>query len=111
MAFRVSGWLGDEKRAERLVGELIFLTSLGASRLSQSQDRERPPGGPTKSYFASLTLRISVGISSADSLLGKKLSIHTSNGKVMINDATVVQTDVAASNGVIHVIDKVILPN
>jgi uncharacterized surface protein with fasciclin (FAS1) repeats len=28
----------------------------------------------------------------------------------MINDAQVVQADVAASNGVIHVIDKVLLP-
>jgi uncharacterized surface protein with fasciclin (FAS1) repeats len=31
-------------------------------------------------------------------------------GKVMINDATVVTPDVQASNGVIHVIDTVILP-
>jgi len=31
-------------------------------------------------------------------------------GKVMVNDATVVSADVDASNGVIHVIDKVILP-
>jgi uncharacterized surface protein with fasciclin (FAS1) repeats len=28
----------------------------------------------------------------------------------MINDATVVKADIEASNGVIHVIDKVILP-
>lgn len=31
-------------------------------------------------------------------------------GKVMVNDATVVAADVDASNGVIHVIDKVIMP-
>lgn len=31
-------------------------------------------------------------------------------GKVMVNDATVVSADVDASNGVIHVIDKVIMP-
>lgn len=31
-------------------------------------------------------------------------------GKVMVNDATVVSADIDASNGVIHVIDKVILP-
>lgn len=29
----------------------------------------------------------------------------------MVNDAHVVKTDILASNGVIHVIDKVILPN
>lgn len=50
------------------------------------------------------------GLSEADTLLGQKLDISTADGKVMINDATVVQTDVAASNGVIHVVDKVILP-
>jgi uncharacterized surface protein with fasciclin (FAS1) repeats len=31
-------------------------------------------------------------------------------GGVMVNDATVVSADIEASNGVIHVIDKVILP-
>ena len=34
----------------------------------------------------------------------------SSDGGVMINDAKVVATDIAATNGVIHVIDKVILP-
>jgi uncharacterized surface protein with fasciclin (FAS1) repeats len=32
------------------------------------------------------------------------------NGTVKINDATVLITDIEASNGVIHVIDSVILP-
>jgi uncharacterized surface protein with fasciclin (FAS1) repeats len=32
------------------------------------------------------------------------------DGMVMINDATVVSADVAASNGIIHVIDSVLLP-
>jgi uncharacterized surface protein with fasciclin (FAS1) repeats len=31
-------------------------------------------------------------------------------GKVMIDDANVTSTDIAASNGVIHVIDSVVLP-
>jgi uncharacterized surface protein with fasciclin (FAS1) repeats len=41
---------------------------------------------------------------------GAMVKISTEGGKVMINDATVVKTDISASNGVIHVIDKVILP-
>jgi uncharacterized surface protein with fasciclin (FAS1) repeats len=41
---------------------------------------------------------------------GKELSIKVDDGKVMVNDANVVKTDVAASNGVIHVIDTVLLP-
>lgn len=43
------------------------------------------------------------------SVQGQKLDINATDG-VKINDATVVTADVAASNGVIHVIDKVLLP-
>ncbi|WP_414658028.1 fasciclin domain-containing protein (plasmid) [Deinococcus sp. VB343] len=32
------------------------------------------------------------------------------NGSVMINDARVTRTDIRASNGVIHVVDSVIMP-
>jgi uncharacterized surface protein with fasciclin (FAS1) repeats len=38
------------------------------------------------------------------------VKVSTKGGKVMINDANVVKADIPASNGVIHVIDKVILP-
>ncbi len=41
---------------------------------------------------------------------GPTVKISIVDGKVMVNDATVVTADVAASNGVIHVIDKVLLP-
>jgi uncharacterized surface protein with fasciclin (FAS1) repeats len=33
-----------------------------------------------------------------------------SDGSLLINDATVVQADIAASNGAIHLIDKILLP-
>lgn len=41
---------------------------------------------------------------------GKKVSLKVKYGKVTVNGAKVVQADVVASNGVIHVIDAVILP-
>ncbi|MFL2962412.1 MAG: fasciclin domain-containing protein [Candidatus Poseidoniaceae archaeon] len=41
---------------------------------------------------------------------GDDASITVADGTVMINDATVVSPDVVASNGVIHVIDKVLMP-
>ena len=41
---------------------------------------------------------------------GADLDVKVANGKVMINDAKVVKADVKASNGVIHVIDKVLMP-
>jgi uncharacterized surface protein with fasciclin (FAS1) repeats len=49
------------------------------------------------------------GLTSATTLQGGDLKIDTSHG-VMINDAMVVKADVMASNGVIHVINKVLLP-
>jgi uncharacterized surface protein with fasciclin (FAS1) repeats len=46
-----------------------------------------------------------------DTLLeGKQVAVAVEDGKVMINDATVVTTDLEGSNGVIHVIDTVLLP-
>jgi len=50
-----------------------------------------------------------VSLTSATTLQGGTVSIDASMG-VKINDANVIQTDVLASNGVIHVIDKVLLP-
>ena len=43
-------------------------------------------------------------------LNGDDASFTVSGGSVMINDATVTSADVSASNGVIHVIDKVLMP-
>jgi uncharacterized surface protein with fasciclin (FAS1) repeats len=41
---------------------------------------------------------------------GQSLTIRVVGGKVMVDGATVVTADVGASNGVIHVIDEVMLP-
>jgi len=41
---------------------------------------------------------------------GATLQIKTVNGKVMVNNATVVKADVKASNGVIHAINTVLMP-
>ncbi len=49
------------------------------------------------------------GLRSAKTLQGQMISIDTSNG-VRINNANVVKADIETSNGVIHVIDTVILP-
>lgn len=51
-----------------------------------------------------------VKLSSADTASGASLTIAVMDGKVMINDAQVIITDIEASNGVIHVIDTVLLP-
>lgn len=46
----------------------------------------------------------------AKTVNGKELSIKVEGGSVTVDNAKVVKTDVAASNGVIHVIDTVVLP-
>ena len=47
---------------------------------------------------------------SVNTLQGSPVTFSVKDGKPMINEANIVATDVMASNGVIHVIDKVILP-
>lgn len=52
-----------------------------------------------------------VKLSEAKTVNGKMLKVKVSGDNVMINDARVTSTDIAATNGVIHVIDSVVLPN
>ena len=51
-----------------------------------------------------------VKLESATTAEGNTIKVTASDNGVMVNDAHVVKADIAASNGVIHVIDKVILP-
>ena len=51
-----------------------------------------------------------VNLDSAETLNGEGVHIQVKDGVVMINNAEVVKTDILSSNGVIHVIDTVILP-
>jgi len=51
-----------------------------------------------------------VKLESAKTLQGQEVKIAVVDGKVTINNATVVTADIMTSNGVIHVIDTVILP-
>ena len=51
-----------------------------------------------------------VGLDSAKTVEGGTLNINVDGNTVMVNEATVTATDIEASNGVIHVIDTVIVP-
>jgi len=51
-----------------------------------------------------------VTLSTATTVQGQNVEVKVENGKVFIDNAEVIITDVAASNGVIHVIDTVIMP-
>ena len=53
-----------------------------------------------------------VGLSSANSVAGMPIRISVKDGSVFLNGSSkVIKTDVGTKNGVIHVIDQVILPN
>jgi uncharacterized surface protein with fasciclin (FAS1) repeats len=47
----------------------------------------------------------------AKTVAGNSLTISTDNGGVQIDNANVIKADIGASNGVIHVIDSVVIPN
>ena len=49
-------------------------------------------------------------LTSAKTVEGQSVMIKTMNGSVMVGGAHVIKTDIMASNGVIHVIDEVMLP-
>lgn len=61
------------------------------------------PGRVTSSEVLKLT--------SAKAVSGDVIDIKASGGSVMVEEARVTKTDITASNGVIHVIDSVILPD
>lgn len=46
----------------------------------------------------------------ADTLQGEPLTLKSDNGKVTVDHANVIESDVAADNGVIHVVDTVVMP-
>jgi uncharacterized surface protein with fasciclin (FAS1) repeats len=52
-----------------------------------------------------------VKLDSAKTVNGQSVDIAVQGGKVMVDSANVVTPDIMASNGVIHVIDSVILPD
>jgi uncharacterized surface protein with fasciclin (FAS1) repeats len=51
-----------------------------------------------------------VKLHSAKTVEGQDITIKAMNGRVMVDSASVTKTDIVTSNGVIHVIDSVLLP-
>jgi uncharacterized surface protein with fasciclin (FAS1) repeats len=52
-----------------------------------------------------------VTLSSAKTLSGKRVRIRVSGSNVFVNNAKVTKADVMASNGVIHVVNRVLIPS
>ena len=51
-----------------------------------------------------------LSMNSAKTVNGQSFMISTHQGKAMVDSAQIIKTDIETSNGIIHVIDTVILP-
>lgn len=78
--------------------------------LLKPENKQKLAGILTYHVIAGKVMAADVKTMSAKTVNGKEAPIKVDGGKVTIGAANVVKTDVGASNGVIHVIDAVLLP-
>ena len=78
--------------------------------LLKPENKEKLTGILTYHVVAAKVMAADVKTGDAETVNGKKLAIKVDAGKVTVGKANVVKTDIAASNGVIHVIDTVLIP-
>ena len=78
--------------------------------LLKPENKEKLVGILTYHVLPGKIMAADVKTSKVKTVNGKEVSVKVDGGKVMVDSANVVKTDIAASNGVIHVIDSVIMP-
>lgn len=78
--------------------------------LLKPENKEKLTAILTYHVLAGKVMAADVKTMAAKTVNGKEAAIKVDGGKVTIGAATVVKTDIAASNGVIHVIDTVLIP-
>ena len=78
--------------------------------LLKPENKEKLIAILTYHVLAGKVMAADVKTMAAKTVNGKEASIKVDGGKVTIGAANVVKTDIAASNGVIHVIDAVLIP-
>ncbi len=78
--------------------------------LLKPENKEKLAGILTYHVVAGKVMAADVKTSMVKTVNGKEASIKVEGGKVTVGGANVVKTDIAASNGVIHVIDTVLIP-
>lgn len=78
--------------------------------LLKPENKEKLIAILTYHVLAGKVMAADVKTMAAKTVNGKEASIKVDGGKVTIGTANVVKTDIAASNGVIHVIDAVLIP-
>ena len=78
--------------------------------LLKPENKEKLTAILTYHVLSGKIMAADVKTSSAKTVNGKDVIIKVTDGKVTIGAANVVKTDILASNGVIHVIDTVLIP-
>lgn len=78
--------------------------------LLKPENKEKLVAILTYHVIAGKVMAADVKTMEATTVNGKQLSIKLTAGKVTVDGANVIKADVMASNGVIHVIDTVVLP-
>ena len=79
--------------------------------LLRPENKEKLVAILTYHVVAGKVMAADVKTMKAKTVNGQSLDVKVTDGAVTVDNAKVVKTDVAASNGVIHVIDTVVLPN
>jgi uncharacterized surface protein with fasciclin (FAS1) repeats len=79
-------------------------------RLLRPENKEELAGILTYHVVPGKVMAADVKAGAVASVHGDTLDITVTDGKVMVDEASVVTTDVEATNGVIHVLDAVVLP-
>ena len=79
--------------------------------LLKPENKEKLVAILTYHVVAGKVMAADVKTMKAKTVNGKELDVKVAGGTVTVDNAKVIKTDVAASNGVIHVIDTVVLPN
>ena len=75
-----------------------------------SKDKAKLAGVLSHLIISGRTLVAEIKPGKAKTLQGEALTLKSDNGKVTVDQASVIESDVAADNGVIHVIDTVVMP-
>jgi len=79
--------------------------------LLKPENKEKLVAILTYHVVAGKVMAADVKTMKAKTVNGQSLDVQVGDGGVTVDKAKVIKTDVAASNGVIHVIDTVVLPN